>query len=311
MIKKLISIILVILALLPLGVACTRADDGRTTVLCTTFPLYDWARRVIGEDSSVNLELLVSDGSDLHSYNASVEDIMKIKNAEMVLRVGGVSDAFMDDLIPKTCRDIRLSEAEGVVTRVMQKESHSHTEGDGHKHTEDEHIWLSLKNAIASTEAICAELSALDSQNAPTYRANADKYISELAALDGRYLEAVSEADTPRLIFADRFPFVYMTEDYGIEFCAAFEGCTTDSDATVETVVRLANKLDTWKTGKLCVTETSDKRLAQSVINASKAKKVEILVFNSLQSVNYKAIATGTTYIGVMESNLAVLVAAI
>lgn len=298
-----------ILTLIPaLLSGCGKDGDGKTTVLCTVFPVYDWVRNIVGDSEDIEVRLLVDDGTDLHSYQLTVDDVIEIKEAELIIRIGGESDSFMNELLEVgDVRDIRLSEAEGMTLREMSKESHVHEEGEHHDHATDEHIWLSLKNAIAATSIICDRLSELDEENAALYRENADSYIAALKALHMKYESAVASANIKKMIFADRFPFVYITDDYGIEYAAAFEGCTTETDATFETVLRLSDKLTAWQTGCLCVTESSDGELAGRIIDASAKEGTKIIIFDSMQSVTKKDIENGKTYLGIMEGNLTAL----
>ena len=310
--KRLAAIILIaalLLLLLPAASGCAAIDDGKTTVICTVFPIYDWVRNVVGQSSNIEVKLIVSNGSDLHSYQPTADDIIDIRQAELIVRGGGEDDGFVNDVLPdcKNIADLRLMEAEGVVLHHTSNETHTHEEGHDHHHENDEHIWLSLSNAISSVEAICDAVCALDPENAESYRANSESYKASLYELDSDYREAVSEATDKKLLFADRFPFVYMTEDYGIEFCAAFEGCGTESDASFDVLMRLAQRLDAWELPFVSVTESSDGELAGAVIKASKAKNAQILVFDSMQSVTDRDISAGKTYIGAMKSNLAVL----
>ena len=309
---RIISVILltvIIFSAIPATVGCARRDDGKITVICTVFPIYDWVRNVVGDSDAVEVKLLVSNGADLHSFQPSADDIISIRDAEVIVRVGGAADAFLNDILPECdkIKDVCLMNSPGVTVRESLKESHSHTEGDGHFHASDEHIWLSLKNAKAAVSAICETLCGLDGENAEKYKENAEAYTERLATLDAAYTEATANKMVKKMIFADRFPFIYMTEEYGIEHIAAFEGCSTESDASFETVMRLSSRLDEWGLDFVAVTESSDKRLAEAVINASSKKNAQILVFDSMQSVTNADISAGKTYVGIMESNLQAL----
>lgn len=316
MIKRSVSVILlavIILGAIPFIGGCSKKDDGRITVICTVFPIYDWVRNIVGDSDTVEVKLLVSNGADLHSFQPSADDIIAIRDADVIVRVGGQSDAFLNDILPECddITDISLMSVSGVVVRHSLKESHAHTDGDGHSHASDEHIWLSVKNAKASVSAICGTLCALDGANAERYRANTAAYTERLSALDESFMSAMATATKKQVVFADRFPFVYMTEEYGIEHAAAFEGCTTESDASFETVIRLASRLDGWGLEYIAVTESSDRELAYAVINATAKKNARILVFDSMQSLGEADISAGKSYIGIMESNLQTLKVAV
>ncbi len=306
--KRILAIIVCLFMLVPILSSCNRVkDDGKITVVCTVFPIYDWVRTVAGEVEGIEVKLLLSDGSDAHSYQPSFDDVIMIKEADLTVRIGGSADGFVDEILEgaEGGSDLVLREAEGVTVREMSSESHVCDEDHDHDHgSEDEHIWLSLRNARASTAAIAAELSRIDPDNAGIYRANADKYCGKLDLLDREYEATVASAQNKRLIFADRFPFVYMTDDYGIEYLAAFKGCTTESDASFDTVFKLAKKVDEWGLSFVCVSETSDRKLADTVIGLTERKNAKIVTFDSMQAVSSKKIEEGYSYLSVMEKNL-------
>lgn len=316
MVKRIIAIILSIMVLsgtLTALSGCGVEKSDKITVLCTVFPIYDWVRSVVGDSEKVEVKLLVSGSADLHSYQPTVNDVIAVRGADLTVRVGGMDDSFVGELLKNGgCgQDLRLMEIDGIVKREISQgsheEEHDHHHEHDHEHTVDEHIWLSLKNAAVSVNAVCEALSRLSPADSEQFRKNADAYIERLSALDGKYLDAVSKAPSDKLIFADRFPFVYMTEDYGIEYEAAFKGCSTEADASFDTVIRLADRLDGWALSYVCVTESSDRELAECVIRASESKKADIIAFDSMQSVSESDIASGATYLGIAESNLETL----
>ena len=304
--KKLLALTLVLVMALSILSGC-GAKNEKLTVVCTVFPVYDWVRSVVGDSDTVDVKLLVSDGADLHSFQPTAKDAISIRTADIIVRIGGVDDGFVNGLLEDGKNtDLRLIEAEGVTLRHTAK-SAEHHEHDGHHHPVDEHIWLSIRNAKVCVEAICSAISAADPENADIYRKNADAYIKELSALDEKYALTVDAADTPRVIFADRFPFIYLTADYDIEHAAAFEGCSTDAEASFDTVLGLSQKLDEWELSCLCVTETSDGKLYDAICDLKRDRQISLAVLDSMQSVRSADIESGTTYIGIMENNLRVL----
>lgn len=308
-IKKAAALILCAVMILCTFAGC-GAKNEKITVLCTVFPIYDWVRNVVGDNERIEVKLLVSDGADLHSFQPTAKDAIAIKSAELLVRVGGVDDSFVDELAKdRGGLDLRLMEAEGVTLRDSAHNS-DHGHGDGHDHPTDEHIWLSVRNAAACVEAIRKALSEIDPEGAELYEKNAAEYKAKLTALDLRFKETLSAIESPRMVVADRFPFVYLTADYGIEYEAAFEGCTTDAEAGFDTVLRLANKLEEWQLSHIFVTEASDGRLASSVCENVNGRQIKVTVLDSMQSVSAKDIELGVSYIGIMENDLAVLSAA-
>ena len=287
------------------------------------FPQYDWLSEIVGESEEIELSLIIQNGTDPHSYEPTAADILAISKADMIVYLGGESDRWVSEALERSDNKdivrVELSKCEGVELHDISSASEGHSHGghdhdhhdhEGHDHgTLDEHIWLSLNNAKAACKALAEKVSALDEDGAETYAENAKKYIERLDALDGEYKKAVeSIAQEERfLLFCDRFPFVYLLEDYGIEYAAAFEGCSADADADFETVLRLIKEADEHSLSAVAVTESSDRALARTVLSSSEQGGGEIIVFNSLQSVNKGQIAEGISYLSVMEDNLKAL----
>jgi len=179
---------------------------------------------------------------------------------------------------------------------------------DHHEETEyDEHVWLSLKNAELYVNKIAEDLSALDAANAENYKKNAEAYVKQLSELDMQYADVVKNATNKYLLFGDRFPFRYLVDDYGLDYSAAFVGCSADTEASFETVRFLAEKVDEKKLNNILVIENSDQKIANTIQQNTQEKNQKILVLDSMQSVTEKNIADGETYLGVMQKNLEVL----
>lgn len=302
---------LAVLLAVPFSFGCARQADG-VEILCTVFPIYDWAKNVLGESDGVTLSLLVENGTDMHSFQPSFMDVAKIKRCDVLILVGGESDMWVAEAASEDTTVIRLSELEGITLYEVSAQSGAHDHGDEHEHTEehdhafDEHLWLSVANAKVASSAICDAICSLDSGNQDVYKKNLENFSEKLSLLDEKFREVTDGVDGA-LIFADRFPFVYLFEDYDLEYYAAFEGCTTDTSADFETVVRLARAADGQRGRWVLVTESSDRALAESVIRAAARDDLEIRALDSMQSLTAADIKNGATYIGIMESNLKVL----
>lgn len=309
--KRIVAVIacFAVLLAVPFSFGCDREEDG-VEILCTVFPIYDWARSIIGESEGVTLSLLVENGTDMHSFQPSFSDVAKIKRCDVLILVGGESDRWVAEAADEDTTVIKLSELDGIRLYEVSAESgehdHEHDHEDGHNHAFDEHLWLSLANARVAAGAICEALCDVDGENQDAYKANLAAYSDKLLALDERFWELTEGADQT-LIFADRFPFVYLFEDYGLRYYAAFEGCTTDTNADFETVVRLAKAADGQSGRWILVTESSDRALAESVIRAAARDDLEIRELDSMQSLTGDEVSSVATYLGIMESNLEVL----
>ena len=345
-------------------------DAPKLKIVATIFPEYSWTKELLGRhEKDVELTLLAKKGVDMHSYQPSAEDILKIANSDLFIYVGGESDKWVDKALKeggnpkrKVINLIKLmgdrAKAEEEVEGMEKHDHHdhdkdgqAHQEKDKHdekheqhdkdkhdekhhdkdKHEEkhehekehdkdkhddkdhheqpeyDEHVWLSLKNADIACKALTENLAALDSKNAETYRANYAAYSKKLAALDAKYKETVTKSTVKVVLFGDRFPFRYLTDDYGLQYYAAFNGCSAETEASFETVVYLGEKLDELQLKHVFIIENSNTDIADTVIRTSKDQNRDILVLDSMQSVTGGQAENGVTYLSVMEENLEVL----
>ena len=296
----------------------TEETDKKLNIVTTIFPEYDWTRAILGDRADdVNLTMLLDNGTDLHSFQPAVKDIMKVSSCDLLIYVGGESDQWIEDALEsaqnKDMKTINLMEVLGdsikeeETVEGMQESDHDHDHEDEEEKEYDEHVWTSMRNAEVICDAIAATLEEMDPENKEIYQSNAETYKEKLSALDEEYQETVDSAKQKTLIFADRFPFRYLVDDYGLNYYAAFSGCSAESEASFKTVTFLAGKVDELGVKSVLTMEKSDDRIAQTVIENTKAKDQKILQLNSMQSITSEEIADGATYLSVMEDNLGVL----
>lgn len=303
-----------------------QKENDKIRIVTTVFPIYDWVRAVVGDLDGVEITMLLDSGVDLHSYQPSVEDIIKISTCDLFFYVGGESDEWVDDVLTDaTNKDmvvVSLLDALGDAAKIEEivegmEHEHEHEEEHGeeqeeeHEEEYDEHIWLSLKNASRLTAVIAEKIGGVDSARAEDYRKNADTYCAKLSALDAEYAGAVAAASTKTLLFADRFPFRYLAEDYGLSYYAAFSGCSAETEASFETVLFLAKKVDELGLSAVMQIESANGRLAETVRDNTRSKDQKILTMDSLQSVTGRDVKDGADYLDVMRRNLEVLKAAL
>ncbi len=311
--KKIVSLILIfILAFSLCSCGETAQESGGLKIVCTAFPQYDYIKSILGTDSG--LTLLVDDGGDLHSYEPTAQDIIAIGSADLFVYLGGVSDSWAEgalksannpDLKTVALMDTVDTLEEEYAAGMEHDHEHEYVQAhDGDHSGEDEHIWLSLKNAVKITEYLCNAVCEIDAQNAALYRENADKYIEKLNALDGEYQAVINSAARSTLLFADRFPFRYMTEDYSLTYYAAFAGCSSESEASFETMAFLIGKTKELNLPFILTIDGSDGSIAEMISGETGAK---VLSFNSCQSVSAADIGQGVNYLNIMENNLEIL----
>ena len=315
-----------------------KGNSNKISIVCTTFPQYDWVKNILGEEAErFYVTLLLDNGVDMHSYQPAVKDIATAGSSDLFIYVGGESDTWVEDALKeaknKDLKAINLMETldnfvkEEEVVEGMQEErkslGHSHeksskekqeqTQKESHENSQeingqkeaadeepeyDEHIWLSIRNA---------EIKQLDSDNAKVYQNNAENYIKKLDTLDKQYANTIQNAKYKAILFGDRFPFRYMADDYDLKYYAAFAGCSAETMAGFETVTFLAKKADELRLPVILTIENSDGRIAEAVKSNTTKKNQKILAMNSLQSVTKEQIADGITYLQVMQENLSVL----
>ena len=323
--KKIIAITLCVLTLVAALTGCGGAQNTHADikVVATVFPIYDWVREVARDDVDIKLDMLLDNGADLHSYQPSATDIMDISDCDVFIYVGGESDKWVSDVIQKADNkdmivldllDILGDKAkEEEVKEGMQEEEHEHEEGteehkeDEEEHEYDEHVWLSVKNASVFVTKIADALGKKDARHADAFKANAAAYTDKLTDLDKQYRSAADSAKTKTLLFGDRFPFRYLTEDYGLDYYAAFSGCSAETEASFETIVFLADKVDELGLKSIMQIESSDGSIAKTIRDNTKSKDQDILTLDSMQSVTQKRVSDGETYLNIMQSNLEVL----
>ena len=317
--KKNIALLLIAVMTLCCFTACggsgANTDSGKLKIVCTIFPMYDWVRTILGDEAeNAELTLLLDSGTDLHSYQPTAADILTVTGSDLFIYVGGESDKWVDDVFAAAeSRTVKLSMMEVLGDSVVEEEMIEGMEAEEEEEEEDhgvpeieydEHVWLSLKNADKLCSAIGEALSRVDPSHKDAYTSNCWDYRQALADLDAKYTEAVNTAARKAVLFADRFPFRYMVEDYGLDYYAAFVGCSAESEASFETISFLAKKADELSLPVLLVTETSDQSIAQTVRSTSQSKDQEILVMNAMQSVTADKLDTGITYLQTMKDNL-------
>lgn len=303
------------------GVSGTAAETAPLSVVTTIFPEYDWVMNILGENpGNAEVSMLLDNGVDLHSFQPTAEDILKISNCDLFLYVGGESDEWAEDALAEGGSEDRVvlnllkmlgdQVVEEELVEGMEEEEEEAGEGEEGEEEGpeyDEHVWLSLRNSSVLIEKIAEALSAADPANAQTYQDNAGAYKEELAALDAEYQKTVDGASGRTLLFGDRFPFRYMADDYGLEYYAAFAGCSAETEASFETIVFLAGKVDELSLGSVMTIEGANHQIAETVRDNTSSRDQQILTMDSMQSTTSKDVADGASYLSIMEKNLEVL----
>ncbi len=318
------------------------AEDNRLRVVTTIFPIYDWVRQIIGISDDVELTMLLDSGVDLHSFQPTAADIMKIAVCDVFIYVGGESDEWVEDALLEAVNPdmivISLLDCLGSSVKteeIVEGMEHEHEHGEEHDHDEDghdedhdhehgedadehdhdhehgkeadEHVWLSLGNAAALVNAVALKLAEARPVHAEKWLSGAAAYCEALSALDAQYAEAVRHAAHTTILFGDRFPFRYLADDYGLTYYAAFSGCSAETEASFQTIVFLAQKVDELGLPAVLTIEGTDRRIAETVIRSTVSQDQKLLTLDSMQGVTAADVQAGATYLSIMQANLEVL----
>ena len=292
--KRCIAFICVLLMLCGSS-ACGGAsweNDPRPLVVCTVFPAYDFVREVAGD--LVNAVLLTNNGADMHSYSPSAGDIAAVKSADLFLYVGGASDKWATDVIEKGALALPLT--------AMVNDAHK-----DHDHAEEEHVWLSLRNAQTIVDHTVQALCRILPDKTTDLYAMGNAYKAKLASLDAAYGQIVSSAKRHAVVLADRYPFRHLFEDYGIVCYAAFDGCSSETQASFDTVAALSGYVTSLQLPAVLKLDDSDGSLADAVRRAAGKKDLPVLTLHAIQSVSKTQLDQGVTYLSLMSQNLTIL----
>lgn len=322
--KKLVSIFLstvIICSLFSIS-GCGKTEkvqnsDGKISIVTTIFPYYDFVRQLAGDKADVRL--LLSPGSDPHSYEPTPSDIVAIENCDLFIYNGGESDEWVDGVLSsienKNVKVMKMMEYVTLRHEQSMDHNHEHTEhedmddnDEGHDHEEgeeyDEHIWTSIRNAERMSASIADELISVDSKNSDYYNEKKADYISSLDSLDKKFTEVANNKKRDTLVFGDRFPFLYFVSDYDLGYECAFPGCSHETEPSTAVVSHLIDFTRENNIPVVFYLELSSGKIAQIISEDSSAKTMQ---FSSCHNVTKEDFENGATYISVMEQNLEAL----
>ena len=304
MIITAIFLIIFLIGLVEIGSKMQRKEEqSEIKIVATIFPAYDFARAVIGSEEGI--ELLVNPGVEVHSYDPTPMDIVKIQNADIFIYIGGENEAWVETILnsldTSQMQIIKLMDyveiLEEEIVEGMQVVEH-----DEHEEAEyDEHIWTNPKNAITFVEKIADTIQQENTENATKYEQNAQNYIEQIEQIDKEIFSIVSQAKRKELIFGDRFPFRYFTEAYGLEYAAAFPGCSSETEPAAGTLAYLIEKIKKEEIPVVLYIEMSTRKVCDILTEETGAKA---MCMHSCQNVSKNEFLNGVTYVSLMKENI-------
>ena len=304
--KKILTVMLAFI-LLAIIVGCkVEKDDDKLTIITSNFPSYDFARAITKDVPKTSVEMLLKPGTEMHDYEPSPKDIIKISKADIFIYVGGESDEWIDDLLDnidtKKVKVVKLMDLVDTVEEETVEGMEVEEETDEKEY--DEHVWTSPRNAIDIIEALEDIISKEDEANSSLYRMNSSVYKAKISDVDEDIRNIVDNSQNKTLIFADRFPFRYFTDEYGLEYYAAFPGCSDQTEASSKTISFLINKIKENNIDAIYTIEFSNKKIANTISKETGAKIYEL---NSAHNISKEDFDSGKTYYDIINENASVL----
>jgi zinc transport system substrate-binding protein len=308
--KRIVLALCVLLSFAMVLPARGRRDPGKTEgtlrVVTTIFPPYDFVRSITGD--KVSLTMLLPPGAESHSFEPTPQDIIRVQNCDVFIYVGGESDAWVETILESidTSRMeiITLMDCVEVVEELIVEGMQDEEESE-HDHEEeaeyDEHVWTSPRNAQLIVQKIAGVLEQRDASNAAAYRQNTAAYLNQLTDLDAAFQTMISGAKRNTLVFGDRFPFRYFADAYGLDYFAAFPGCSTETEASAATVAFLVNKVRAEQIPVVFHIELSNEKIADTICEETGAKK---LLLHAVHNVSKREFDGGATYYDLMSGNV-------
>ena len=287
---------LLVAALLVLAALPAMAGE-RLSVVAANFPCYDFARQVLGDRGDVTL--LIRPGVEVHSYEPTPADIVAIGECDLFVYIGGESDAWADSILSGFDGQDAPATARMMDAVTPLEEAGGHGSHDAPEY--DEHIWTSPKNAMTMVGALADALCAVDADGAEAYRAAGRDYIARIAEIDADFEDVVADGARRELVFADRFPFLYFTKAYGLDYVAAFPSCTADTEPTPQTMLNLIQRVTKDHIPVVYAIEMSTQAVAKTIAEETGAR---ILTLHSMQTVTQDEFDAGETYVSIMARNL-------
>lgn len=295
-----------------------KKKDGKITVVTTCFPPYDFARAVAGDTADITM--LLSTGAEAHSYEPTPRDIAEIQNCDIFICIGGEDEVWVDSILKAVDNDsmtvirlfdyAELLEEEAVAWASPDGHDHHHHNNSENDHEHDSevsedhadgHIWTSPENAVKCVQAIEDAFCEKYIENSEFYRSNAEEYIKCLEQLDSDFRKITENTGEKVIIVGDRFPFRYLAHEYGLEYFAAFSGCSSESEPSVYTMAFLIDEILEHNADTVFYLEFSTRKLAEKLCDATGTK---MLPLNSCHNVSKEDFSSGVTYIDLMYENL-------
>jgi len=276
-----------------------RGNSDKLSVVATIFAPYDFAREIAGDKADITM--LLPPAAESHSFEPTAQDIIKVQGCDLFIYVGGESDAWvgkiLDSMDTSAMKIITLMDC---VELVEEELAEGMEDDGGEDDAYDEHVWTSPRNAVLIVQKISDALCDIDGANADFYGQNAAAYIEKLNGLDAAFRKIVDGAARKTLVFGDRFPFRYFADAYGLDYFAAFPGCSTETEPSAKTVAFLIDKIKEEQIPVVFHIELSNQKMANAISEATGAK---VLLLHACHNISRDDFLSGVGYLDLMTRN--------
>ena len=303
MYKKRSGLALILALILAVLAGCAQpvqTQQGTLHIVATLFPQYDFARQIGGDRAQVTMLLPV--GMDTHSYDPTPADILSIQNADLFVYTGEQMESWAHRIVAGVdAEQLQVVDiSKGITLLQVTHNAQETVEQDGHDHTYDPHIWTSTKNAQMMVQTLLEAMCAADAANADYYKENAERYIGQLETLDQQFREIVQQGKRNKILFASRFALLYFTTEYGLQYQAAFDSCTSESEAGTQAVAGLISTVQAEDIPVVYYEELSEPKIAKTVCEETGCG---MLLFHSCHNISKEEQQAGATYLSLMQQN--------
>lgn len=300
--KKILTILLISILLILTGCGKNK-EKTKYNIVVTNYPEYDFVRAIIKDVDDISVKMLLKPGSELHDYEPTPQDIISIKESDIFIYVGGESDSWVYDILSSIDNgNTKLIKLINFVDLYNEEIIDGmDDEGEEAEEEPDEHIWTSPKNAITIIEKLKEEIINIDKDNQEKYVKNTKNYVDKLYEIDSEIREIVNNSKRNVLVFGDRFPLRYFTEEYNLLYRAAHKGCSESSETSAKTITYLINYIKDNNIPVVFHIELSNSSIANTI---SKETGAKILEFHSAHNISQNDFDNGITYVDIMKKNI-------
>lgn len=294
----------------------TAAENDKINIVVTTFPCYDFVRAATKDLDNINIKMLIKPGAEIHSYDPTPQDLIAIQKSDLFVYNGGESDKWVFEMLESmgenAPKSLRLIESVALLEEEHFEEEHFHEHEEADHHHEghsaeeleaDEHVWTSPENARKMVDFVVVALESLEEfkfEDKAKIKENAEDYKNQIDEVESEIKQVLESKSEKFIVMGDRFPLQYFAKYYGIEYLAAFSGCSTAVEASTQTIAKLIKTVEEKNLPAVFYIELSNHKIADTVAEAANVATYQL---NSVQNISKADFDNGETWVSLMKKN--------